>query len=164
MILYRTRSVRIKQNLDSSKLKEFASDIFKFNENGRKLSRHVEDTVAKGEIARYEQFLLFPQGFRKTCNADTYKPGLVWERVKMVTYSKSDSWSAGLCLARNPGVVCSSRTGSFGLFMGASLCKALQRHSQVLVKPRKDMINVSCCRDMTGIMLKVALNIRSSFF
>ena len=25
----------------------------------------------KGEIARYEQFLLFPQCFQKTCNTDT---------------------------------------------------------------------------------------------
>ena len=27
----------------------------------------------KGEIARYEQFLLFPQWFQKTCTADTKK-------------------------------------------------------------------------------------------
>ena len=57
--------------LDSSKLKEFADDNFKFNENGRKLSKPVENTVGKGEIARYEQFLLFPQCFQKTCFADT---------------------------------------------------------------------------------------------
>ena len=31
----------------------------------------VENTVGKGEIARYEQFLLFPQCFQKTCTADT---------------------------------------------------------------------------------------------
>ena len=37
--------------------------------------------MGKGEIARYEQFLLFPQCFQKTCAADTLKPGLVWERV-----------------------------------------------------------------------------------
>ena len=36
-------------------------------ENGRKLSRRVENTVGKGEIARYEQFLLFPQCFQKAC-------------------------------------------------------------------------------------------------
>ena len=28
-------------------------------------------TVGKGEIARYEQFLLSPQCFQKTCTADT---------------------------------------------------------------------------------------------
>ena len=46
--------------LDCSKLKEFADDNFKFDENGRKLSKWVENTVGKGEIAHYEQFLLFP--------------------------------------------------------------------------------------------------------
>ena len=30
----------------------------------------VENTVGKGEIARYEQFILFPQCFQKTCTAD----------------------------------------------------------------------------------------------
>ena len=44
-----------------------------------KLSRRVENTVGNGEIAHYEQFLLFPQCFQKTCIADT--SGLVWERV-----------------------------------------------------------------------------------
>ena len=37
---------------------------------------------SEGEIARYEQFFLFPQCFLKTNTADTLKPGLVWERVK----------------------------------------------------------------------------------
>ena len=60
-----------RQILESSKLKEFADDNFKFNENGRKFSKWVENTVGKGEIARYEQFLLFPQCFQKTCAADT---------------------------------------------------------------------------------------------
>ena len=57
--------------LDSSKLKEFADDNFKFDENGRKFSKWFENPVGKGEIARYEQFLLFPQCFQKTCAADT---------------------------------------------------------------------------------------------
>ena len=39
-------------------------DNFKFDENGRKFSKSVEDTVGKGEIARYEQFLLFPKCFQ----------------------------------------------------------------------------------------------------
>ena len=50
-------------------------------------SSPVENTVEKGEIARYKQFLLFPQCFQKTCPADTLKPGLVWERVKSVAVS-----------------------------------------------------------------------------
>ena len=57
-------------NLDFSKLKEFADDNFKFYRNGRKLSKWVENTVGKGEIACNEQFLLFPQCFQKTCTAD----------------------------------------------------------------------------------------------
>ena len=46
-------------------MKELADANFKFDENGRKLSKQVENTVGKGEIARYEQFLLFPQCFQK---------------------------------------------------------------------------------------------------
>ena len=52
-----------RQILDSSKSKEFADNSFKFDENGRKLSKQVENTVGKGEIACYEQFLFFPQCF-----------------------------------------------------------------------------------------------------
>ena len=54
-----------RQILNSSKLKEFADDNFKFDENDRKFSERVVNTVGKGEIARYEQFLLFPQCFQK---------------------------------------------------------------------------------------------------
>ena len=38
-------------------------------------------TVGKREIARNQQFLLFPQCFQKTCTADMLKQGLVWESV-----------------------------------------------------------------------------------
>ena len=51
--------------------KEFADDNFKVDENGRKFSRWIENTVGEGEIARYEQFLLFLQCFQKACAADT---------------------------------------------------------------------------------------------
>ena len=60
-----------RQILDPSKLKEFADDNFKFDENDRNFPKQVENTVGKGEIARYEQFLLFPQCFQWTCTADT---------------------------------------------------------------------------------------------
>ena len=40
------------QNL---KLKDFAEDNFKFDNNGRKFSKEVENTVGKEEIAHYEQ-------------------------------------------------------------------------------------------------------------
>ena len=60
-----------RQILDSSKLKEFAEDNSKFDENGRKFYKWVEKNLGKGEIARYEQFFLFPQYLQKTCSADT---------------------------------------------------------------------------------------------
>ena len=50
---------------------EFADDNFKFDKSGRKSSKLVENTVGKEEIARYEQFLLFPQCFQKACTSDT---------------------------------------------------------------------------------------------
>ena len=67
--------------LDSSKLKEFADDNFKFDNNGKKLSKQVENTVGKGEIARYAQFLLFPQCFQRACFPGKSKGVIVWEWV-----------------------------------------------------------------------------------
>ena len=69
-------------NLDWSKLKQSADDNFKFDENTRKLSNLLEKTVSKGEIARYEQFLLFPQCFKKACFPGASKGVLEWEWVK----------------------------------------------------------------------------------
>ena len=69
--------------LDSSKLKDFADDNFEFDKNGSEFSKRVENTVRKEEIARYEQFLLFPQCLKKTCTADTLKQWLAWERVNI---------------------------------------------------------------------------------
>ena len=62
-------------------MKEFADDNFKFNENGRKLSKRVENTVGKGDTARYEQYLLFPQCFQKACFPGASKGVIVWEWV-----------------------------------------------------------------------------------
>ena len=55
---------------------------FKFDQNGRKLSKKVENTVGKGEIARHEQFFLFPQCFQKACFPGVSKGVIVWEWVK----------------------------------------------------------------------------------
>ena len=41
----------------------------------------VENTVGKGEIARYEQFLLFPQCFQNACFPGVSKGVIVWEWV-----------------------------------------------------------------------------------
>ena len=45
-------------------------------------SKWVENTVGKGEIARYEQFLLFPQCFQKASFPGASKDVVVWEWVK----------------------------------------------------------------------------------
>ena len=60
-----------RQISDFSKLKELADGNFIIGENGRKSTKWVENTVKKGEIACYEQFLLSSQCFQKTCTADT---------------------------------------------------------------------------------------------
>ena len=56
-----------RQILDWSKMQQSADDNFKFDKNTRTHSDGVENTMGKGEIARYEQFLLFPQCFQKAC-------------------------------------------------------------------------------------------------
>ena len=61
----------------------FADVNFKIDENGRKLSKRVENTVGKGKIARYEQFLLFPQCFQKACFPGASKGVVVWEWVNL---------------------------------------------------------------------------------
>ena len=68
-----------RQILDSSKVKWFSDDNFKLDENGKKLSKQVENTVGKGEIACYKQFLLFPQCFQKARFPGASKGVLVWE-------------------------------------------------------------------------------------
>ena len=73
-----------RQILNSSKLKQSADDNFKFDEYSRKFSERVENTVGKGEIARYEQFLLFPQCFQKACFPWSPKVVSVWEWVKLM--------------------------------------------------------------------------------
>ena len=60
-----------KQILDSSKPKDFVDDNFQFDKNGRKFSKGIENTVGKGEIARYDQFSLFRQCSLRTCSGDT---------------------------------------------------------------------------------------------
>ena len=61
---------------------------FKFDENGRKLSKWVENTVGKGEIAHYEQFFLFPQCFQKASFPGASKGVIVWEWVNSLPNDK----------------------------------------------------------------------------
>ena len=86
-----------RQILDSSKLKEFADDNFKLYKNGRKLSKRVENTVRKGEIVRYEQFLLFPQCFQKAYFAGASKGVIVWEWFKWELCRKGLTQTTEMC-------------------------------------------------------------------
>ena len=47
-----------------------------------KIAESSLNTVGKGEIARYEQFFLFPQCFQKACFPGASKGVIVWEWVK----------------------------------------------------------------------------------
>ena len=53
-------------NVRHFKLREFADNNFRFDENSGKLSKRVENAVGIGELDHYKQFLLFPQCFQKT--------------------------------------------------------------------------------------------------
>ena len=48
--------------------------------------------MGKGETARYEQFLLFPQCFQKACFPGASKGVIVWEWVKTVLKSVTEYW------------------------------------------------------------------------
>ena len=48
------------------------------------LSKRVENTLGKVEIARHEQFLLFPQCFQEACCPGASKGVIVWEWVNNV--------------------------------------------------------------------------------
>ena len=78
------------QILDSSKLKEPVDDNFKSDENGRMFYERVENTVGKGEIARYKQFLLFQQCFKRLVlqtrkNQGLFGEGLTGQRNNFIT-------------------------------------------------------------------------------
>ena len=49
---------------------------FQFDENGRKLAKRVENTAGKGEIARYEQFLLSHSVFKSLVSQGRQKVSL----------------------------------------------------------------------------------------
>ena len=55
----------------SVKSSDSAEVNLKFDENVRQFFKRVENTVDKGEIVYYQQFLLFVQCFKLTCTAVT---------------------------------------------------------------------------------------------
>ena len=71
--------------LNRSHLRQSADNNFKFDENSRKFSKRVENTLGKGEIAHYQQFLLFPTVFSKGLFPRGVKRcHCVWEWVNTV--------------------------------------------------------------------------------
>ena len=68
--------------LDCSGLKQFEDDIFKFDENSRKFSKQVENTVGKGKLLVTSNFS-FSQCFQKACFLEASKGVIVWEWVKL---------------------------------------------------------------------------------
>ena len=87
------------KNLDWSELKQSADDNFEVDVNSRKFSKLVENTVEKREIARYEQFLLFPQCFQKACFPGASKGVIVWEWVNPLPDDKILDWSKSKAFA-----------------------------------------------------------------
>ena len=69
------------QILDSSKLKQFEVDNFKFNENGRKFSKREESTVEKEKLLVTSNFSFSPSAFKRLV-LQTSKTRAIWERVK----------------------------------------------------------------------------------
>ena len=68
--------------LNSSKLKEFVDDNFKFDECGGKFSKRVENTVGKGGVACYERFLLFHSVFKRLVLQTRKNQGLFGRGLK----------------------------------------------------------------------------------
>ena len=77
-----------RQILDSSKLKEFADENFKFDANGRKSIQMGRKHCGESRNCLLQAispfFTVLP---KKTCTADTLKPGLVWERVNSLPHN-----------------------------------------------------------------------------
>ena len=58
---------------DSSKLKEFADDNFKFDENGRKLSKQVEKIVEKEKLLVTSNFSCTNSVFKRLVSQERQK-------------------------------------------------------------------------------------------
>ena len=68
--------------LDQTRLKAVADDKLNVTKVIISVFDRAENIVGKGEIARYEQFLLFPQCFQKAYFPEASKGVIVWEWVK----------------------------------------------------------------------------------
>ena len=90
--------------------------------------RWEENTVGKGEGARYEQFLLFLKCFQKTCTANKKEPGLVWERVNQQSANQIPS-----CHIKIKTLALHGTISSFKDPMEASFWKHRRKKEKMLV-------------------------------
>ena len=70
-----------RQILDYSEPKEFADDNFELDENGKKFSKRVENTVRKGEISP------IPSLLKSHVLQTLKKTELVWERANALQHN-----------------------------------------------------------------------------
>ena len=137
-------------NLDQSKILLF----------GKKLRDFLESLTSRHT---YHEFVYHPvvQYFHK-CFALRSSQAPVAQSVAKQTWEQEvaglDLWLGQYSFRGLIIVIATEFIPLFplGFFEGASLGKTLQSPSLVVVKPRKDMDNVSCRPDITEILLKAA--------
>ena len=71
-----------RQILDSSKLKEFADDNFEFDENGRKLSKQVENAVEREKLLVTSNFSFSHSVFKRLVSQGCQKVSLCGNGLK----------------------------------------------------------------------------------
>ena len=144
--------------------------------------KHIEEKSCrkplweKVKLLKMSNFTFFHNAFYATCIVKSFNSHISVVLCSFFEFGTVSKWSIRewasqlpnnaqvphgpvvKCLTRNPGVLGLSRTGSSGFFHGSVLGQETSEPSLVLVKPRKDMNNVSCRCDMTEILLKVAHN------
>ena len=90
--------------------------------------------MGKGEIACYEQFLLFPQCFQKACFPGASKGVIVWEWVKKLVEFEGNTTSGWLnpidtvLLSKyevRPRMLTFSQTTKFRLIQIERVCRQL---------------------------------------
>ena len=87
--------------------------------------------MGKGEIAHYEQYLLFPQCFQKACFPGGSKGVIVWEWVK----------SCGLKTLENEGKVEITSKQHFLLFPSFL---QLRKHFNLFTEIMADLLSAKC--------------------
>ena len=96
IIVYAFNPFQDDKILDWSKFKQSADDNFEFDVHCRKFSKLVENTVGKGEIARYEQFILFPVFSKGLFPRGVKRCHCAWKWVKFKMPGENDRNSVKL--------------------------------------------------------------------